>query len=194
MPASTDLEVASFEALGQTPSVLDAFALNRNGTPEPNNIYDIYFAGFAEEFWDDYSLGWSQQDIDAVMAVLDVIEDYLNIEFRFTDVLPNAELVLMSNGFGATYSRQWDFSHPFEVTSLPFGLGNNALAGTEGSFAFATILHGLVRALGVGLPHDNFGNTDILPGAFGPFDLGVWDLNQAVYSVTSFNDGWQTGA
>jgi hypothetical protein len=173
---------------------LQPFMQNRNATPEPNYYFDIYFASAGEEFWGDYSLGWSQSDINAILAVFAVIEDYLDIEFRLTTNLAVADIAIMSNNIdgGITYSRQWDYSYPLEVVSLPQGIGQLAVAGVQGSYEFATILHGLVRGLGVDLPHDGVG-YDRLPGVDVPTDYGIFGFNQGIYTATSFNDGWATG-
>jgi hypothetical protein len=177
-----------------TDQFFQPFLLNRNGTPEPDYHFDLYFAGAGEEFWGDYSLGWTQSDIDAIMAVFAVIEHYLNVEFRLTTNLAVADMAIMSNNHdgGVVYSHQWDFSYPLEVVSLPQGIGQLAVAGVQGSYEFATILHGLVRGLGVDLPHDGVG-YDRLPGVNTETDLGVFGFNQGVYTATSFNDGWATG-
>ena len=61
----------------------------------------------------------------------------------------------------------------------------------QGGFAFAVILHEFGHAHGLAHPHDNGGGSDVMLGVFGPFDsYGVYDLNQGVYTVMSYNDAW----
>ena len=64
-----------------------------------------------------------------------------------------------------------------------------------GGFDYITYIHELGHALGLAHPHDNGGGSEIAPGVGAPFgDYGDFDLNQGVYSMMSYNDGWQTDA
>ena len=62
----------------------------------------------------------------------------------------------------------------------------------QGGFAFAVILHEFGHAHGLAHPHDNGGGSDIMPGVFSATGFfGVYNLNQGVYTVMSYNDAWQ---
>ena len=61
----------------------------------------------------------------------------------------------------------------------------------QGGFSFAVILHEFGHAHGLAHPHDNGGGSDVMLGVTGPFDsYGIFDLNQGVYTVMSYNDAW----
>ena len=61
----------------------------------------------------------------------------------------------------------------------------------QGGFDFAVILHEFGHAHGLAHPHDNGGGSDVLLGVTAPTgSYGVYDLNQGVYTVMSYNDGW----
>ena len=62
----------------------------------------------------------------------------------------------------------------------------------KGGFAYAVILHEFGHAHGLAHPHDTGGGSEILLGVTGASSLGLFDLNQGVYTVMSYNDGWQT--
>jgi serralysin len=62
----------------------------------------------------------------------------------------------------------------------------------RGSYNFATLLHELGHGLGLAHPHDNGGGSGLFPGVTDPSDLGANNLNQGIYTVMSYNDGWQT--
>ena len=54
-----------------------------------------------------------------------------------------------------------------------------------------TPLHEFGHALGLAHPHDNGGGSTIWPGVTGPFDsYGDNNLNQGIFTVMSYNDGW----
>ena len=60
-----------------------------------------------------------------------------------------------------------------------------------GGFGYVTPLHELGHALGLAHPHDNGGGSSIWPGVTGPFDsYGHNNLNQGIFTVMSYNDGW----
>lgn len=64
----------------------------------------------------------------------------------------------------------------------------------QGGYGFVTILHELGHGLGLAHPHDGGSEFDatIFPGVDHPFDIGEFGLNQGIWTVMSYNDGWRT--
>jgi len=66
-----------------------------------------------------------------------------------------------------------------------------------GGFSFTTLIHELGHGHGLAHPHDNGGRSGIMRGvepegvAF-DYTRGDFDLNQSVYTMMSYEDGWQT--
>ena len=65
----------------------------------------------------------------------------------------------------------------------------------QGGYDFVTYMHEIGHALGLKHPHNKIGGFQTFPGvgngnSFG--DLGDFDLNQGLYTMMSYNDGWQT--
>jgi serralysin len=87
-----------------------------------------------------------------------------------------------SGGFGAfNYEGLgWDYRSP----------GTGGLE--QGGFGFITIIHELGHGLGLAHPHDTGGSSTVFPGVEFSDDLGDYDLNQGVYTMMSYNDGWKT--
>ena len=65
-----------------------------------------------------------------------------------------------------------------------------------GGFSFTTLIHELGHGHGLAHPHDNGGHSGIMHGvesdgvAFS-YTNGDFDLNQSVYTMMSYEDGWE---
>ena len=188
-----------------------------SGTSRTDNVITVYFVGAgqdanaADEINDPglsdeiVSEGWTTYEENRVIAALTAIENYIDVTFSIEPSNPNAEfqLVLDSNEFGNPgflgYFYQPAFAGDNSAVMGAFnknGFGWNEDGGLEeGGLGYATIIHEILHGLGLDHPHD--GNT-ILEGlaedvanANYPFGFyGDFDLNQQVYTIMSYNDGW----
>ena len=66
------------------------------------------------------------------------------------------------------------------------GLGWTSSGLQPGGFGYITLLHEVGHALGLEHPFDD----DLFPGVSGQLERGWYDLDQGVYSVMSYDDGW----
>lgn len=69
---------------------------------------------------------------------------------------------------------------------------------SQGGFYFPTLLHELGHGHGLAHPHDNGGRSSVMRGAGGGTGgigggFGDYGLSQQVYTVMSYNDGWEEG-
>jgi Ca2+-binding RTX toxin-like protein len=67
----------------------------------------------------------------------------------------------------------------------------------QGGFYFPTLLHEFGHGMGMAHPHDNGGRSSIMRGGGGGTagiggGLGDFDLSQQIFTIMSYNDGWQT--
>lgn len=62
-----------------------------------------------------------------------------------------------------------------------------------GADGFQTLIHEMGHGLGLGHPHDQSGGVKpIFPGVTGSGDVGTFALNQDVFTMMSYIDGWHT--
>ena len=80
----------------------------------------------------------------------------------------------------------WD-KPGFSTQDIP----GDQLSLLQGGFSFGVLLHELGHAHGLAHPHDNGGGSDIMPGVTASTgSYGVYNLNQGIYTVMSYNDAW----
>lgn len=173
-----------------------------NGTP---TAY-VYFAPAGENFGevaDDgvtplETFGWQQFQIDGVMNALTEYEDVLGVNYEITTDVSKATFRMLtaeSEEYGARFYPQ----DPAYGTQQGIGTFNVLSGGftlpeslRPGGYSYGVILHEFGHAHGLAHPHDDGGGSDIMLGVTGSDSLGVYDLNQGVYTVMSYNDGWAT--
>jgi len=66
----------------------------------------------------------------------------------------------------------------------------------QGGFSFVTLIHEFGHGHGLAHPHDNGGHSGIMngvesEGVIADYTTGDYDLNQAVFTMMSYEDGWQ---
>jgi len=82
-------------------------------------------------------------------------------------------------------------SHAWTFDGDPNTAGVQQISLEQGGFAWELLMHEFGHAHGIAHPHDNGGGSEIMVGvtaAQGSF--GVYNLNQSVYSVMSYNSTW----
>jgi len=73
----------------------------------------------------------------------------------------------------------------------------NATDLQQGGFSFVTLIHELGHGHGLAHPHDNGGHSGIMHGVepegagVADYTTGDFDLNQGVFTMMSYEDGWQ---
>ncbi|HEU0099564.1 MAG TPA: M10 family metallopeptidase C-terminal domain-containing protein [Allosphingosinicella sp.] len=74
----------------------------------------------------------------------------------------------------------------------------NAINLAQGGFSFVTLIHEFGHGHGLAHPHDNGGHSGIMNGVVAEgagvadYTTGDFDLNQGVFTMMSYEDGWQT--
>jgi Ca2+-binding RTX toxin-like protein len=143
--------------------------------------------------------GWQQFQIDGVMRALQEYTAITGINYvRTTDVHQATFRLLttINDDYGAQFFPQdpaYGDLQGIGVFNLVSGGFTDPASLQPGGFSFAVILHEFGHAHGLAHPHDDGGGSEILIGVTAAQgSLGIYDLNQGVYTVMSYNDGWQT--
>ncbi|WP_121114558.1 M10 family metallopeptidase C-terminal domain-containing protein, partial [Croceibacterium ferulae] len=183
---------------------------------DDSNTAYVYFAGAGETFGETAddgtspipSFGWNEREIQQVMTALGEYSKILGTNYEITTDVEAATFRLLtttSEQYGAYFYPQdpgygdaqgigafnvdsggWDKAG-FSETDLP----GDQISLEQGGYAFAVILHEFGHAHGLAHPHDRGGGSEIMPGvtsATGTY--GVFNLNQGIYTVMSYNDAW----
>ncbi len=170
-----------------------------DGNPATVTTITYHFGDFYDKFGTSF---WTDAYKNEFKQALVVIESVANIRFFETSNAFAADLVeyiapssfFTGQGFspytlGYHYYPNYGPSEgAFNTNWWAAGPGGN---GTPGAYFFTTILHEIGHALGLGHPHDTGLSTTVMSGVTSPFnDYGANNLNQGVYTVMSYNDGW----
>ena len=166
----------------------------------------VYFAPAGENFGetgDDgvtplVTYGWQQWQIEGVMAALEQYEQILGVNYQITTDPDQATFRLMTS-VSALYGAYMYPQDPAYGTQQGIGVFNLASGGfgtrpeslQPGGYSFAVVLHEFGHAHGLAHPHDTGGGSEIMLGVTASTgSYGVYDLNQGVYTVMSYNDAW----
>ncbi|WP_206185543.1 M10 family metallopeptidase C-terminal domain-containing protein, partial [Sphingosinicella sp. CPCC 101087] len=166
----------------------------------------VYFAPAGENFGETEpnstepmaTFGWEQFQIDGVMRALEEYENILGVNYEITTDVNQAtfRLVTTENDvFGARFYPQdpaYGDAQGIGFFNLLSGRFNDPDSLQPGGFSYAVVLHEFGHAHGIAHPHDTGGGSEVMLGVAGSDSLGIYDLNQGVYTVMSYNDGWVT--
>lgn len=181
------------------------------------NVITYYFAQQGDVFVDEEPGGLAtmiqaknmeQWEKDAFRLALDQYENVADIIYIEVDNRAEADLKFVTYqgtpGVGASLLGRMSPPNEPNEGQAEFNSGDVRWTQeglSQGGFYFTTLLHEFGHGHGMAHPHDNGGRSSIMRGA-GPSDdpvegaiggqLGDYDLSQQVFTVMSYNDGWQT--
>ena len=143
----------------------------------------------------------ARRAFDQFEAVIDVEFEYVS-NFRDADFLiieeydssPTASLGYFSIGGGNVTLRGETIATDGYGVFNDFAPGWDATGMQTGGNGFLTLLHEIGHGMGLAHPHDLGGGSTIMNGVTADFfDYGTHDLNQGIWTVMSYNDGWPDG-
>ena len=147
------------------------------------------------------------EENDAFLAALQAIQNVCGLSFLAASSQSDADLILgtvsdidAGGNLGIAVPPGEDVGPVGQQQGA--AIINYEIYGTDdfsslkpGGYDFITYIHEIGHALGLKHPHNAFNGNGTFPGVqngagFG--DLGDFDLNQGLYTMMSYNDGWQT--
>ena len=166
----------------------------------------VYFGGATENFGEKapngsplVTSGWTPAQQAAVMHALQTqYTPITGIQYLVTTDVNQAEfrmLTVPTATYGARFYPQ-DPAYGSQQGIGTFNLGSGGFGAfpqslEQGGYSYAVILHEFGHAHGIAHPHDTGGGSEIMLGVNGSTgSLGVYNLNQGVYTVMSYNDAW----
>jgi Ca2+-binding RTX toxin-like protein len=182
---------------------------------EGKNVITVYFAKVGEIFIDEdpttpgstdtmVAKGLADWEYQAFWNALHVYEQVADVVFVEVGSRAEADFKFITYvgtpGAGASLLGRMSPPGTENEGQAEFNAGD--VRWTEeglapGGFYFPTLLHEIGHGMGMAHPHDNGGHSSIMRGAGGGTagiggGLGDFDLSQQVFTVMSYNDGWQT--
>lgn len=151
-----------------------------------------YFSGI------NYGNSWSAIETTAIQTVFSAWESVANIDFQQTLLYDNSDIWYWQGSDFEVQALGWH-EVPDSAGIEPLygvfsyeGLGWDAGGLQAGGYGYLTLLHEIGHGLGLAHPHDSGGDSSTMPGVSAAFDdFGTNDLNQGVWTVMTYNDGWQ---
>ena len=176
-------------------------SISWGGLRLPDNDIAVYFAAVGEKFGDYTSEGFNAYVQGRFVAALNTISAVANVAFTVVTNAVGAEfkMVLDNNEFNNPQA-DGQMNPPGEpnagVGELNLLAGNYAPGGTleNGGSTFLVLVHEFLHGMGLAHPHDDGGGSTIMAGVTASNGvLGDFYLNQGVFTVMSYNDGYHSG-
>ena len=149
----------------------------------------------------------ASSEITAFLSGMQLIENVCNIAFQTATSKADADIIVgvVSNSdaggsLGSAVPPGEDTGpvadrQGAEIINSDAYFSTDYSSLKQGGYDFATVIHEFGHTIGLKHPHDSGGGgRPNFPGVTTAFeDYGDFNLNQGLYTMMTYNDGWQTG-
>ncbi len=170
-------------------------------TGDGDEIIHVYFAKQGEVVEHpiapvNVADGWKDWEKANAYTSFQQYENIINVDFREVDSQEKADFVFTTSAgppvlLGAMSPPGEDAEGVAWFNNVGIGWDEQGLA--QGGYGFITFTHELGHGMGMAHPHDNGGNSMVMHGVEGSGESGAFRLNQGVFTVMTYNDGWPDG-
>ena len=174
------------------------------GVKFDKSVIRYYFADIGESVMEEVTdSAWTPYEIGQATDALNEFANIANLTFRRVNDRANADFVLGKGFLDSGLSGKMAPQDPafddirgegwFNTRSTFWSDEAGGLL-EPGAYGYSNFVHEMGHGLGLAHPHDNGGGTSqIFPGVRASGDFGDLDMNQEVFTVMSYNKGWQSG-
>lgn len=186
-----------FETSPTLPSPLNAINW---GTQLSDPEVTVFFAPSGYEADGVTSEGFNAYELSRFQAAFDLIEAVSGLTFivQTTDDEADFRLILDTNETSGVLGYMFPpgFGNEPGVGVFAGNLWDRSAGGNleNGGLGFVTVVHELLHGLGLAHPHDTGGSSAVMTGVSSNSDTGTHDMNQGVYTMMSYNDGYHSGS
>lgn len=184
-----------------SPLTSPLMSISWGGARLPDNEIAVYFAAAGEKFGEYTAESFNDYVKARFMAALDTISAVADVSFSIVTESADAEfkMVLDKNEF-EDIAVDGQMNPPGEsaagVGEFNALSGNYAVGGTlePGGSTFLVLVHEFLHGMGLAHPHDDGGGSTVMAGVTASYGvLGDFYLNQGIFTVMSYNDGYHSG-
>ena len=187
------------------PSPLDSITWNYTAP----SVINVYYVPGGATFNDGSSMAtdtWTALAMQQANRAFDAFENVCNVQFNIVNNPALADFFMVSTDDAVVDGLfgYWNVGGgSFTLNGTTYSLDGAGIYNNDewidgglnaGGIDYVTLVHELGHGMGLAHPHDNGGGSTIMNGVTDPFDsFGAFGLNQGIYTMMSYNDGWQLG-
>lgn len=142
---------------------------------------------------------WAAFEQTAMAQVMEAWEAVANIDLRATSIPDLADIWYWLGPTSQVQALGWHEVPDTSAIEPLYGVFSYDAQGWDvqglarGGYGFLTLLHEVGHGLGLAHPHDDGGDSGVFPGVTATYDdYGDYGLNQGIFTVMTYNDGWIT--